>query len=79
MIPEENNDETVDPQSMYQDPGLQETRGSGEEIVGGARQEDQLDKFKESVTKGSRDNDAEQQSGAQPDAYQTPEEHSEDA
>jgi hypothetical protein len=49
MQPEENNQESVDPKSMYQDPGLTETRASAEEIVGGAKQEDQLDKFKQAV------------------------------
>jgi hypothetical protein len=77
MQPEENNQESVDPKSMYQDPGLTETRASAEEIVGGAKQEDQLDKFKQAVENGGRDNYPDLQSGVQPDAYQTPKERGE--
>ena len=74
MNPEESNEQGANPQQMYNDPGLQETRGSKEDIRNGARQEDQLDKFKQHVPEGGRDNYPDLQSGAQPDAYQTPKE-----
>jgi len=78
MQPEENNPESVDPQSMYKDPGLQETRATGEEIVNGAQQEDQLDKFKQAVPEGGRDNYPDLQSGVQPNAYKAPKERGEE-
>lgn len=78
MQPEENNQESADPQSMYKDPGLQETRATGEEIVSGAKQEDQLDKLKQAVPEGGRDNYPELQSGVQPNAYQTPKQRGEE-
>jgi|GEM_PF-6591174 len=74
MNPEESNKQGADPQEMYKDPGLQETRASGEEIVSGARQEDQLDKFKKDVPEGGRDSYPNLQSGVQPNAYKTPKE-----
>jgi len=78
MQPEQNNQESADPQSMYKDQGLQETRETGEEIVSGAKQEDQLDEFKQAVPEGGRDNYPEIQSGVQPNAYQTPKERGEE-
>jgi len=78
MQPEENNQESADPQSMYKEPGLQETRASREEIVSGAQQEDQLDKFKQSVPEGGRENYPDLQSGVQPNAYQSPKERGEE-
>lgn len=74
MNTEESNQQGADPQQMYKDPGLQETRASGEEIVSGARQEDQFDKFKQDVPEGGRDNYPDLQSGVEPNAYQTPKE-----
>lgn len=77
MEPEENNQENADPQSMYKEPGLQETRATAQEIVDGARNEDQLNKFKQAAPGSNEDDRPEPQQGSQPNAYQTPKERGE--
>jgi hypothetical protein len=46
--------------------GLQQTNKDGQEIVDGAHETDQLDKFKQNVPEGGRDNYPDLQQGAQP-------------
>jgi hypothetical protein len=56
-------------QENQQPQGTQDNHQSAENIVKGASNEDQLDKFKESVEEGGRDAYPDQHAGTPPDAY----------
>ncbi|QJD94857.1 hypothetical protein HH214_02665 [Mucilaginibacter robiniae] len=53
--------------------GLQEAHESGQEIISGANDEDQLAKLKEAAPKNSQGINPENQEGATPDTYLPPE------
>lgn len=50
--------------------GPQDNHQSGQNIVSGANDESQLDKFKENIPEGGRESYPEKQAGTTPDAYQ---------
>lgn len=52
-----------------QKEGLQDSNQPGEDIISGARNEDQLDKIKENNPEGGRDAYPDRQQGTPPDTY----------
>jgi hypothetical protein len=68
MMSQENNDQLEGQQNkpLNEREGLQESNKTGEQITGGANQEDQLDKIKQNAPEGGRDAYPERQAGTPP-------------
>jgi hypothetical protein len=52
--------------------GLEQAHQSGDDIIKGANQTDQLDEFKNTPREGTKDLNIEDKTGAEPDAYVAP-------